>query len=704
MRRRVIAGGLMIGILGILALWTWPRPKVNVLIITLDTTRADRLGCYGHAAARTPVLDALAASGVLCEHAYTVAPLTLPAHSSLFTGLYPAEHGVRSNGRGRLDESIPTLAEVLKRQGYDTAAFVASFVLDGKFGLDQGFRRYDDDIAADESHDDALHRERDGRVVVDAALEWLAEKRSRPFFCWVHLFDPHAPYLTHADLFGDEFADRPYDAEIAYVDRQVGRLIDALRARGLDSRTLVVVVGDHGEGLGEHLERKHGMTLYDATMHVPLIFHQIGRLVPGTRVAGNASMVDIAPTIMDLLALPEPRTMTGTSMAAGLRGGEFVGGPTYGATDEPFLNNGWSPLRSLTEASWKYIRTTRAELYDLADDPGERRNLADTHPARTAEMESRLSAFESRLVLRGDAKVQLRPDEKRALESLGYLGAGKPASAASSTPVLSDIKDMLPIEAAVEDAADLVSRREMDAAIGRLREIVSQVPSHSRAHCYLARALRDLSRFDEASAVLRSLLEARPDDPEGHHELGLIFLAQERTDDAAFEFTTTLALDSDYAEAHYDLAMIHVHRGELEDALSHFAAVLEIDHGHGATYCERGTLLVRLGRVPEGIADYRMALKYAPRAASLHHNLGVVLADQGRNDEALQHLELAVELSPESAEFRYSLGQFLMAQRRYDEAIRQLSKAVEFKPAFAAARERLEEARAAQQNLQRRAN
>src|SRR6266446_6420022 len=202
-------------VLGVLAFWLWPRPKINLLLITLDTTRADRVGCYGYRRAKTPVLDGLAATGVLCERAYTVAPLTLPAHASLLTGLYPAEHGVRSNGRGRLDDSIPTLAEVLKRQGYDTAAFVASFVLDRKFGLDRGFRKYDDDIAEGESAADPHHREREGGTVVDAALAWLQEKRSRPFFCWVHLYDPHSPYLDHADLFGDEFTDRPYDAEIA---------------------------------------------------------------------------------------------------------------------------------------------------------------------------------------------------------------------------------------------------------------------------------------------------------------------------------------------------------------------------------------------------------------------------------------------------------------------------------------------------------
>src|SRR6266446_5546382 len=213
MQRKVLVIVLLAGTLVAAGVGLWPRQKPHVLLITLDTTRADRLGCYGYGPAKTPALDALAQAGVLCQRASTVAPVTLPAHASLFTGLYPAENGVRTNGRGRLDEAIPTLAEVLRRHGYDTGAFVASFVLDRKFGLARGFQVYDDEFAGDAPASDALHRERPGEAVVDAALDWLGGKRARPFFCWVHLYDAHFPYLPHQDLFGDEFAERPYDAE-----------------------------------------------------------------------------------------------------------------------------------------------------------------------------------------------------------------------------------------------------------------------------------------------------------------------------------------------------------------------------------------------------------------------------------------------------------------------------------------------------------
>jgi arylsulfatase A-like enzyme/Flp pilus assembly protein TadD len=697
MRRGIVLSGTSAGLLAILVFCLWPRPKANVLLITLDTTRADRLGCYGYAAARTPVLDALAASGVLCQHAYTVAPLTLPAHASLFTGLYPAEHGVRSNGRGRLDESIPTLAEVLRRQGYDTAAFVAAFVLDAKFGLERGFRKYDDDIAEDAPGADPSHRERDGQSVVDAALAWLGEKRERPFFCWVHLFDPHAPYLAHADLFGDEFADRPYDAELAYVDGQVGRLVDFLKARGLDSNTVVVVVGDHGEGLGEHIERKHGMTLYNATMHVPLIFRQGGRFVPGRRLDGTVSLVDVSPTILELLGLRDPRKITGQSLARGILADQSPASACYGATDEPFLNNGWSPLRSLTEGSWKYIKTTRPELYDLINDPGERNDLARVNAGKATEMASRLAQFESRLVLREGAQVRLKPDERRVLEGLGYMGGPKAAPVNPAVANLPDIKDMLPFDAAVDEAADLVNQGAFDKAIERLRTIIPNVSGHSKAHYFLAAAMRSQSKFEEAADILRDLLKVKPYAVEGHYGLGLVRLGQGRDDDAAAEFLKTLEIDPDFAEAHYDLAMVHVRRGQAEDALAHFNAVLEIDHCHGAAYVERGTLLVTQGRVAEAIADFRRALKYSANSPTLHHNLGIVLSGVGEEDEALAHLQKAVSLSPQVAEFRYSLGALLVKRREFKEALEHLSKALQLKPGYAAAQERLREARAAKE-------
>jgi arylsulfatase A-like enzyme/tetratricopeptide (TPR) repeat protein len=693
MRRKFVVGCGAAVLLAILAIGFWPRPSVNVLLITLDTTRADRLGCYGYASARTPALDALASAGVVCERAVTVAPLTLPAHTSLFTGLYPAETGIRSNGRGRLADTIPTLAEVLKRQGYDTGAFISSFVLDAKFGLARGFQKYDDDITASAAGGEHAHRERDGAAVVDAALEWLGARPAKPFFCWVHLFDPHAPYLSHADLFADEFADRPYDAEIAYVDRQVARLVDFLKTNGLDSRTLVVVVGDHGEGLREHQEPKHGMTLYETVLHVPLILRQTGALPFGLRIPDCISLVDVSPTILDLARIKDPRTTTGQSFSSQLRGGTPTASICYAATDEPFLNNGWSSLRSVRNGSWKYIRTTKPELYDLAADPTELNNLADAQPEKLQEMEIQLSDLEARLVLQSTAKVQLRPHEKRALESLGYLGGKTPEKTKGTGQELADVKDMLPFEMLVDDAADEIARGQFEPSVTRLSEIVQRYPGYSKANCFLATALRRQRQYDEAAETLQRFLKVSPNAVEAHYGLATVFLEEGRDEMAAAELQRILEIDPEYADAHYELGLMDMRQGNSDAALDRFDAVLDIDHCNGAAYAERATLLVGMGRIRDALADYDQALKYSPSSPTLHHNLGIVLQGAERHEEALTHLRRAVELDPNRADFQYSLGAILMDQGQFSLAVAPLAKAIELDPGLTQAQIRLEQAR-----------
>ena len=317
-----------------------------MLLITLDTTRADRLGCYGYAPALTPALDALAAEGVLFERAYTPAPLTLPSHASMMTGLYPPEHGLVTNGRGRLEKNIPTLAETLRDAGYDTGAFVGSFVLHAKFGLQRGFTAYDDDMTNTDPTEYGLHRQRDGRRVVDSALAWLKQPRHGPFFCWVHLYDAHDPYRAHADEFGDRFIDRPYDGEIAYVDQQIQRLVKHLQANQLWERTLIVVVGDHGESLGEHDEEEHSLTLYNSVLQVPCLWTGRGATAAGRRVPQPVSLVDLRPTLLQTVGLRDPGRSSGRSLYAALSDGDIAAGDCYSATDDPLLEHGWSPAQS----------------------------------------------------------------------------------------------------------------------------------------------------------------------------------------------------------------------------------------------------------------------------------------------------------------------------------------------------------------------
>lgn len=492
----LVAGGLI---------WTFTprgRPRLNVLLITLDTTRADRLGCYGAANAKTPALDELAQSGILFERAFTPVPLTLPSHSTMFTGLLPPEHGVRLNGTYRLDESLPTLAEQFAAEGYRTGGFIGAFVLDGQFGLRRGFQIYDDDFESPQPGrgpppDEHDHRERSGSDVVNSALRWLKKSPQEPFFCWVHLFDPHLPYLPHEDLFGAQFQDRPYDAEIAYVDIQVRRLIEALRTSGRAEHTLVIVAGDHGESLGEHEEQTHGYTLYNATLHVPLIFSCPQLWSESRRVAEPVSLADLSPNILELVEVSRSKLPAGRSLTFAMRGENIPEVPCYAETLQPFEEAGWSSQFCLISEGWKYIRSPRPELYDLQDDPRELTNLAERNPERLKVFESQLGDRESAMVTRTAPLVALSSAEHRKLAGLGYAGGGGNRPGAQGPPA--DIKERIAYYNRYIAAMRLLHEGQLEQARSELQAVVAAVPDYFKAQYNLGVCQMRLKQFDEAA-------------------------------------------------------------------------------------------------------------------------------------------------------------------------------------------------------------
>ena len=399
------------------------RSTWNVLVLTLDTTRADRLGAYGFAGADTPHMDRLAREGALFEQAESVAPLTLPAHSSLFTGRFPFQHGVRDNG-APLDPGERTLAQALQAEGFRTAAFTAAFVLDARWGLARGFEHYDGVVTP--RQDDVQRREdvrRPADEVVDHALAWLDTPSKSRFFAWLHFYDAHAPY----DPPDGAVTRAPgYQGAINYVDSQIGRVLAFLDARHLRERTLVVLVGDHGESLGEHGERTHGLFVYEGVTRVPLIIRAPSLRMRGRRVTDPVRSVDVMPTVLDLLGLPVPASIAGTTLVARMTGaGRDPDLETYSESMYPRYHFGWSELRAMRAGRFKLIAAPRSELYDLDTDPGEQHNLYMTRPALAAALSARL-----RLREQGDADHAPRgrtidPDAADRLSALGYV-AGSP--------------------------------------------------------------------------------------------------------------------------------------------------------------------------------------------------------------------------------------------------------------------------------------
>ena len=398
-----------------------PRERPHVLLVTIDTLRADALGCYGRANAATPVLDALAGRGVRFGTAIAPAPLTGPSHASILTGLVPVRHGVRDNGGYVLPEAVPSMAESFHGAGYRTAAFVSGFPLARRFGLARGFDAYDDHFPRGRDARRAPYVERDAAATTDAVLRWLDEG-SGPFFAWVHYYDPHAPYEP-PEPWATRFAGRPYDGEVAFVDAQLGRLLDRLGAKGIAANSIVLVTADHGESLGEHGEETHGIFVYDATVRVPLVAAGPG-LPRGTVSRTLARLIDVAPTLLDLAGLEALPGTDGRSLRRAAAGGGPEE-PAYVESLSPLLHLGWSPLHAWRTRRWKLIDAPRAELYDLEADPSERRNVAAEHRDVVDALRRPLQAA---MAAQGPSAARaVDAETSERLAALGYLsGATAP--------------------------------------------------------------------------------------------------------------------------------------------------------------------------------------------------------------------------------------------------------------------------------------
>lgn len=544
---------LVVALIGMEFRSWFQTPTRNLIFISLDTTRADRLGCYGWKDASTPVLDGLASRGVLFERAYAPVPLTLPSHTTMFTGLYPPEHGVHNNGQASLPASLPTLATELQASGYDTAAFVAAFVLDKKFGLSRGFDHYNDDLSQADQSLHGHHRSREGRIVISSAMQWIERRKENPFFCWIHLFDPHFPYSSHPDRFKDQFASDPYDGELAYVDQEIGRLLKKLDEAELLESTTIVIVGDHGESLNDHGERAHGMTLYEPVLRVPLLIINAPGSTAGHRVAQPVSLVDLFPTLLESMQGRKDLQCSGRSLLPCLRGESLDPGNCYAETDEPFQTAHWAPQKALINSNVKYIRSPKPELYDLRADPGELNNLASISPDLLQEMDTQLMAMEHAMADRVTKAIELTDQERQTLNSLGYASPG--SAPPTDTAGLRDVKDMLPWYNLLNDATEMMDAGRYDLAEPALRQIVAADDQYFLAHGDLGRCLLRLKKTDEAIMHLKRNVELDPGADRVRAMLGAALFLKGDYEAAVTELETTLRLNPELYETQYNLGL-----------------------------------------------------------------------------------------------------------------------------------------------------
>ena len=641
--------------------------KPNVILVTLDTTRADHLGCYGSPSVRTPVLDELARRGVLFEQAATASPLTLPAHSTILTGMYPTYHGVRVNGNTALNEDQTTLAEVFSAQGYSCGAFIAAFVVDGRWGLKQGFETYDDKLDMTRSkHIDLGAIQRPGNQVMDSALAWLDGRKDRPFFAWIHLYDPHLPYEPpepYRSEYGGAGLAGLYAGEIAFMDEQVGRLVAWLGRTGLDRSTVLALVGDHGEGLGSHGEGTHGFYIYDSAMHVPLIVVAPLDGLAGKRVPSQARTADLFPTILELAGLAREGEVQGRSLVPRMfRPASGREAPAYGESMAPNIQFGWSPLHVLRTSRYKYIDSPRAELFDIAADPGETANLASQEPEVVRSMKADLDRLMEETG-RGAPMPQaanLDKDTMERLTALGYVGAPVAARKASgATGPLADPKDKIIIFEKVTAAGELVLGDKYAEAAALLESALAEEPGIPQAMLTLSTCYKELGRTDEAKSTLDALLKDDPENIQALISQANILLDEGKDDDVIALCKQALNVDETNTQALLIIGEIYMGRLDFAQALPYIEKAADVQTKNDRSRFNLAACLIGLKQYDRAEPILREVLEASPKWPLARFNLGLLYEEQGKLEEARAAYAQEVESYPSEFKARFNLGKLL---------------------------------------------
>ncbi len=609
----------------------------NVLLITIDTLRADHVGVYGASGAETPVLDALAADGVLFENAIASTPLTLPSHCSILTGMTPPRHAVRQNGIFRLDESYETAAERFRDAGYDTGAVVGAIVLDARYGLSQGFDFYDFTPSGRRASETG-YPERSAEEVTEVALRWVGA-RARPFFLWLHYYDPHAAYTPPAS-FERRFAGRPYDGEIAYVDAQIDRVFQQLRSSGEWERTLVIATSDHGESLGEHGERTHAYTLYDAVLKVPLLVRGPG-IPAARRVREVVSIIDLAPTILARAGLAPLADADGRDLSPLWQSETgFEQRPAYAETLATRLDHGWAPLFALRSDRLLYVRAPRPELYDVEQDPRQLANLLDDPSQGRAE---RVAAFEreldSVLAREGEAsRFSLDAETREQLRALGYTPGEGPVAANGMDP-----KDGLRLVEPFVIADAEYSLGRLDDAEAHARQLLSDLPESPKIHGLLARIYMDKSKLALALLHAETAVRLLPAAALHHNRLGLIRLAAGDDAGAVAAYEKALECDPTIHNARAGLMLRAALGGSIEDAALEAARAVELAPTNARIRVRIAKTWDRLGEYDRALESYRAALSLDPANPEGHMGVAIQLARLGEVSDAAAHLSQAGE-------------------------------------------------------------
>jgi len=624
-----------------------PAAPANIILITIDTARADRMGFLGSTLWLTPNLDVLARQGTVFTRAYAHVPLTTPSHATILSGTYPQFNQLGDLGTA-LSSELPSLPDVLRQHGYETAAFVGSQVLDPKSAAAPGFARGFDTYDAGfhsrrEGEDRYASEERRAATVVDHALAWLKRQPRKPVFLWVHLYDPHDPY-DPPEPFKSKYAAAAYDGEIAYVDSALGTLFEGLRTAGLYDTSIIAVAADHGEAFGEHDEESHGFFLYDETVHVPLLIKLPAGRAPTARVSKRAGLVDVAPTLLSAAGVAVPSRMQGESLLPSMTSEKnnlvnrgSLERPLYAETDYPQRAFGWSWLRSLRAGKYLYIDAPRRELYDESTDPKALHNLAEASPALADTLQAQLDEFR-RKTSEGSVSEQsgISPEQAEKLQALGYITSGSSSSDDEKTKRGPDPKDKIKTANLLHRALLAVDEERFSDAVPQLEEVLKEQPDLALANLDLGRAFNGLDKYAQALPWLQKAVELNPQSGRAHFELGV---ALGETGDWAgsvvqLESAVSKAPDSD--DLHFYLAMAYDKLGRATDAEKSFRIALRINPDHHRANLFLGRLLGMQNNPSAALPFLQKAVTLQPQSPDAHKFLANVYIELGQLQNARQ--------------------------------------------------------------------
>jgi arylsulfatase A-like enzyme/Tfp pilus assembly protein PilF len=633
----------------------------NIILITLDTTRADRMGFLGSKRGLTPNLDALAKQSVIFTRAYAQVPLTTPSHAVLLTGTYPQFNHVEDLG-APLGRDLPYLPDLLHSHGYHTAAFVGASILDptgSAPGFERGFDVYDAHFHQPKSGEDRYHSiERRAEDVSHHAIDWLSRNPQGPFFIWIHFYDAHDPY-DPPEPFKTRYATEPYDGEIAYTDSVIGELIDVLQKHGLYKETVIAVAADHGEAFGEHGEERHGMFLYDETIHVPLLLKLSARFAEKargeTRIDERVELADVAPSLLELAGIPASATMQAQSLfplidAARMDAAQSASGGKAKPPERPAYSEskyarlfGWSDLSSWRTSKYLYIQAPRRELYDQSNDPAAVKNLASVATAVADTLESQLTNFQQKTSSVQTEPTKLDPAQAENLRALGYMTSDSPGRIHKEKSAI-DPKDKIEIANRFHRSAVDFEEDRYDEGIAGLRELLRIEPEMPGVYMELGRALSHEQRYQEAVLAYRTAVEKMQDSAAAHYELGWNLVKAKQWEAALPEVRTAVGYTPDSAQLHFFLGFVELHLKQVPEATAEFEHSLKIDPDHFMANLKFGEILLLEGRLDDALTKLSRATKLDPESAEAHSFLADAYQQLGKTQDASRERAKAAEL------------------------------------------------------------